>query len=95
MATISAGGKIWMYGSPHPAQQGGTLPPLGLLKLKTSEEIRGGVLSFAPIRDRQKSNASKSHLEGLGMLDTVGNRALLAAADKGGSVIIWEVFPMS
>ncbi|EGG05627.1 uncharacterized protein MELLADRAFT_116787 [Melampsora larici-populina 98AG31] len=95
MATISAGGKIWMYGSPHPALQGGKLPPLGLLKLKTSEEIRGGVLSFAPIRDSQKSHAHKSHLEGLGMLDTVGNRALLAAADKGGSVIIWEVFPMS
>lgn len=95
MATISAGGKIWMYGCPHPAQLGATLPPLGLLKLKTSEEIRGGVLSFAPIRDPQTTNANKSQLEGLGMLDTVGDRALLAAADKGGTVIIWEVFPMS
>ncbi|KAH9816777.1 hypothetical protein DFH28DRAFT_964441 [Melampsora americana] len=95
MATISAGGKIWMYGSPHPAHQEGTLPPLGLLKLKTSEEIRGGVISFAPICNNQKSDSVNPYLEGLGMHDTVGNRALLAAADKGGTVIIWEVFPVS
>ncbi|KAG0150546.1 hypothetical protein CROQUDRAFT_677933 [Cronartium quercuum f. sp. fusiforme G11] len=95
MATASAGGKIWLYASPHPPLPSGSLAPLGLIKFKTSVDSQGGVLAFAPVLSPNQAKMFPADLDALDIPDSLGHRALLAAAGKGGTVVVWEVFPAS
>lgn len=100
MATIGNQGKIWMYDSQFPPPSmvasltTNSLPPIGLLKLRTGEERESGVLAFAPITRSDHTNIRVAGVDEFDMLAPVGHRALLAASGRGGAVVVWEVFPL-